>query len=203
MKSRRIAPFFSALLAAASFAAGTRESSLGAESFDATFFDHGTIELTLSATGSWSREEGLGLQSKTLGGNVGLGLFLTSWLEVGAKAEGSYREVGPEPGLALDEVSSLDVFGGPVLTLNFPAGRVVPFLTASIGPAYEETRTTGPGGETKEDEFGWYWDAGGGFRFFFTPWASLNLTALFRMLLFDDVPDRNSIVGMAGISLFF
>lgn len=173
------------------------------DSFGESFLDPGTFELSLSATGGWSREQGLGLQSKTIGGNIALGFFLTSWLELGAKAEGNYHEEGPEQGLALDEVSKLNVFGGPVLTLNIPVSRIVPFATASIGPLYQETRTTGPGGDTKKEDFGWYWDAGGGFRFFFAPYASLNLMALYRMLLFDDKPDRNDIVGMVGISLFF
>ncbi len=203
MKTRQISAFRRGLFLSSCVLLASGGAVFAQDSFGGSFLDPGTFELSLSATGSWSREEGLGLQSKTIGGNIALGFFLTNWLEVGAKAEGSYREEGPEEGLALDEVSTVDVFGGPVLTLNFPVSRVVPFVTASIGPLYQEARTSGPGGDSTKEDVGWYWDAGGGFRIFFAPYASLNLMALYRMIVFDDRPDRNNIVGMAGISLFF
>lgn len=157
-------------------------------------------EFSLSALGSWTKQDGSDAETITFGGEAALGFFLTEWFEPGVKVEYQHQET--DFGATETETNALLAAG--TLTLNFPTGSaIVPFITGSGGIVCADFETETAGVEIETDDTGAFWEAGAGFRIFVSRWASLNFKVTFQQFIFDDEGDVNSIAGSAGIAIHF
>ncbi|HVR73737.1 MAG TPA: outer membrane beta-barrel protein [Planctomycetota bacterium] len=157
-------------------------------------------EFSLSALGSWSKQDGSDAETITFGGEAALGFFLTEWFEPGVKVEYQHQET--DFGGTETEINALLAAG--TLTLNLPTrSAFVPFITGSGGIVYADFETETAGVVLDTDDTGVFWEAGGGFRIFVSRWASLNFKVTFQQFIFDDEGDVNNIAGTAGIAIHF
>ena len=189
-----------ALAAALIALPGVRAQEEG-EDREAYLYD-GLSEISLNAFGAWNSPEDSDIDQYNIGGEVFYGIFLTDWLEVGAKAE--YEFIQTENDALGTEREDQVLLAAPQITVNLLTdGAVVPFALVAGGIAYTRTEIEVPGAESSDDEVGAFWEAGGGIRLFLTESASVNLSVRFRQLLFEDIEDIDSVVGTAGISIYF
>ena len=170
---------------------------LGAEEGEQRFLEPFKFELGLNARGSSTHVQGTDVDLRSIGADLSLGFFLTSWFEPGIKVEYLHTKTEFDD----DETETHDLVGGPQLIFNLPTNtRLVPFAFGSGGPTYQFVEENN---QRTFEELGAFWEAGGGLRIFATDNVAVNFRVSFQQFLFNDSPDFNVIVGAAGISLFF
>jgi hypothetical protein len=175
------------------------DAGVGDEDREENYIDEDMWELNFDARLRWDRFRESSTDIRTIGGDVGIHRFVTDWLQLGFLIIGQNQEV--ESGPAETETSTIR--GAPALTLNFPTGTpVVPFLRGAVGVDYSRVEVTG---QASADDVGFYWQAGGGLRFFVTHWASINLLGFFEQSLFDEdnLDETYSYGAVVGISLYW